>query len=68
MDLIYEAYGAGLSNENRHPQIVMKELGITYKKSEGVAIRDAWFFYDCSNVPEKLPEFIEQVFDRKPSI
>ena len=68
MNLIYEAYGAALANENRHPQIVMKELGITYEKSEGVAIRDAWFFYGCSNIPEKLPDFINQVFYRKASV
>ena len=42
--------------EIRHPQTVMKELGITYEAAEPYPIADCWIFYNCSNVPEVLPE------------
>lgn len=52
---------AGLScNENRHPQKVMKELGITYQISVPQSISDSWEFWNCQNVPDELPKYIEE--------
>lgn len=49
------AYNLGFKE---HPQIIMRNLGIEYLKSEGVPIGDCWIFYDCSNVANELPEFL----------
>jgi hypothetical protein len=42
-----------------HAQEVMKELGIEYKSAEAFTIGDCWVFYDCTNVPDKLPKCID---------
>ena len=44
--------------ESKHPQVMMKELGITYKYCEPAPIVDCWRFYFCENIPEKLPEYL----------
>lgn len=41
-----------------HPQKSMRELGITYSKAVPQSIADQWWFYDCENIPEKLPPFL----------
>ena len=45
-------------NENRHPQAVMKELGITYQHSVPQSISDSWEFWNCENVPSELPKYL----------
>ena len=57
-DLMSAAFG---DNENRHAQIVMKELGITYQHSTPQSIADQWWFWNCENIPDKLPLFIEEL-------
>lgn len=47
--------------ENRHPQIVMKELGITYQHSTPQSMGDQWWFWNCENLPEELPEFLTEL-------
>jgi len=51
--------------ELRHAQEVMAELGITYQHSTPQSLGDCWWFWNCENIPEKLPKFIT-VFDRDP--
>jgi hypothetical protein len=53
----YRETGLGC-NENRHAQKVMKELGITYQHATPQTIGDQWWFWNCENIPEKLPSFI----------
>lgn len=48
-------------NENRHAQIVMKELGITYQHSTPQTLGDQWWFWNCENVPAELPEYINEL-------
>jgi len=43
----------------RHAQVVMKELGITYQHSTPQSIGDQFWFWNCENIPEKLPDYIE---------
>ena len=43
----------------KHAQVLMKELGITYKHSTPQSIGDCWWFWDCKNVPEILPDYLE---------
>lgn len=47
-------------NEKRHPQEVIKALGIEYDRAECFATSDHWVFYNCRNVPEELPAFISR--------
>jgi hypothetical protein len=42
-----------------HPQKIMKELGITYKYGIPQSLGDQWWFWDCENVPEQLPEYLK---------
>lgn len=39
-----------------HPQEYMKELGITYQHATPQSIGDQWWFWNCENVPNVLPE------------
>ncbi len=57
--LKYDVTLAGLScGEIRHPEVVMKVLGINYKQSVPHSIADVWIFEDCLNVPETLPDYL----------
>ena len=51
--------------ETRHPQIVMKNLGITYQYSTPQSIADQWWFWNCKNIPDKLPSYLT-FLDRNP--
>lgn len=42
-----------------HPQKVMQELGITYQHSTPQSIADQWWFWNCENLPNELPPFLE---------
>lgn len=42
-----------------HPQKVMKELGITYQHATPQSMGDQWWFWNCENIPEPLPDFLE---------
>lgn len=44
--------------ERKHPQIVMKELGIAYQHATPQSIGDQWWFWNCENVPKDMPEYI----------
>lgn len=51
--------------KQEHPQKVMKKLGITYQHATPQSIGDQWWFWNCENIPEPLPNFLE-VADLKP--
>jgi hypothetical protein len=38
----------------------MKELGITYQHATPVILGDQWWFWNCENIPEPLPPFLEE--------
>ena len=59
--LLYWCYGASLAGVKKHPQQVMKDLGITYKHSTPQSMADQWQFWNCGNIPDELPEFIEEL-------
>lgn len=44
--------------EMRHAQVVMKELGITYQHSTPQSMGDQFWFWNCENIPKKLPKYI----------
>jgi hypothetical protein len=52
----YEKYGI-----NKHPQIVINDLGITYAEAIPQSIADGWEFIGCVNVPEVLPKYLRVI-------
>lgn len=61
MNLTYDMIGAYCAGEIRHPQTVMKEMGITYKISTPQSIADSWWFWNCENIPQNIPNFIKEL-------
>ena len=47
------------SGAKNHPQQVMKELGITYQHATPQTMGDQWWFWNCENMPEELPPYLE---------
>lgn len=45
----------------KHPQTIMKELGITYQKSTPQSIADQWWFWNCENIPPVLPDYLTEM-------
>lgn len=48
-------------NEMRHPQTVMKELGITYQHATPQSIGDCWWFWNCRGMPAELPKYLSEL-------
>lgn len=43
---------------DEHPEVIMKKLGITYQHATPQSIADQWWFWNCENVPNPLPEYL----------
>jgi len=39
-----------------HPRQTMNRLGITYQHATPQSMGDQWWFWNCENVPEPLPQ------------
>jgi hypothetical protein len=52
------AYDAGIKV---HPQVAMKELGITYQWATPQSIGDQWWFWNCKNVPQDMPDYLKDL-------
>lgn len=57
----YDMIGAYHSGANEHPQKVMKNLGIRYEKAVPNMMGDCWDFLNVSNIPDKLPAYLEEL-------
>lgn len=57
MKLIYDMLSVDCPD--KHPQLVVKDLGITYDRCECWSIRDVWVFYGCLANTESLPSYIK---------
>lgn len=53
--------GAYYAGNSKHGQLIMKELGISYEKCISQPIADQWMFFNCKNIPEKLPDYITEI-------
>jgi hypothetical protein len=42
-----------------NPEKVMEGLGITYQHATPQSIADQWWFWNCENIPEQLPDYIK---------
>lgn len=49
----YSCRRAHDSGETRHPQEVMKALGVEYEKAVPQSVADQWWFLHCSHIPPK---------------
>lgn len=47
--------------ENRYAPEVMHELGITYQHSTPQSLGDQFWFWNCENVPDKLPKYLTEL-------
>lgn len=47
--------------EWKHPQSIVRDLGIVYKSCRSNTIPSNWVFYDVepSSVPKELPDYID---------
>lgn len=41
-----------------HPQKIMKDLGIEYQHATPQSLYEQWWFWNCENIPEPLPEYL----------
>ncbi len=65
INLRYSLITAFLQGEKRHPIDYIKDEGMVYKTAEAYSIGDCCIFFDCSNIPDPLPKFLEKVeFDK----
>lgn len=44
---------------NEHPQQTMERFGITYQHATPQTMGDQWWFWNCENIPDPLPEHID---------
>ena len=51
--------------KNEHPEDTMKRFGITYQQATPQSVASQWIFWNCENIPNPLPEFID-VWDKNP--
>lgn len=49
--------GDSFSAENAHPQNIMKKYGITYTHCTPQSMGNQWWFWNCENIPDNLPDF-----------
>lgn len=42
-----------------HPQVVMRQLGIDYQMATPQSLGDQWWFWNCTNLPNPLPDYLE---------
>lgn len=57
----YDLIGASLAGEPRHPQQVVKDLGLKIVYGEPVPIADCWMFRFAEPFNLELPSYIEYV-------
>lgn len=50
---------------NKHPELVMKRLGIIYQYATPQSMGDQWWFWNCENIPTQLPEYLSELNDVK---
>ena len=58
VNIKYDLLIAAKHGINKYPKIVIKELGITYKRYISFPIIESFQFHDCCNIPVELPEYI----------
>jgi len=44
-----------------HPETIMERLGINWEVSMPKYIWDEWWFWNCTNIPDDLPDYITKL-------
>lgn len=57
--LRYDCMGAAYAGESRHPQQVIRELGITHELAIPQSMGDQWWLFNCEH--GELPVFITEM-------
>ena len=57
--LRYDCMGAAYAGEDRQPQEVMREIGITYERAIPKSMGDQWWLFNCDY--GDLPDFITEM-------
>ena len=45
--------------ESRHPQEVLRSLGIEWDEAIPQSLFDCWIFKGCINVPDNIPSYLK---------
>jgi hypothetical protein len=61
VNLRYSLRKADDAGVKKHPQIVMRELGITYQIATPQSIADQWWFWNCAGMPDPLPPYLTEL-------
>ena len=61
MNLRYCCRTVHKSGETGHPQQMMDNLGIEYQHATPQSMGDQWWFWNCTNVPDPLPDFLSEL-------
>lgn len=57
----YCLYTASVVGETAHAQKVMQRFKIKYSHSTPQSISDQWWFWNCENLPEHLPDYLTEL-------
>jgi hypothetical protein len=55
---LYALHIFGKDQAKNHPENIMLSLGIQYSHSTPQSMGEMWQFWNCKNIPDKLPEYI----------
>ena len=58
LNLRYDLIDAFHSDIKIHPQKEMERLGIEYIHATPQTLGDCWWFWNCKNIPDPLPEYL----------
>lgn len=47
-------------NIKEHPVTVVENLGITYQHRTPQSMSSEWWFWNCENIPVKLPDYLRE--------
>ena len=62
MHLRYDLMTAGIDcGINDHPQKMMQKLGVAYQHATPQSMGDQWWFWNCENIPDNLPEYLTRL-------
>lgn len=61
MHLKFDMIAAYKKGIKEHPQEAMTLLGIKYQHATPQSLGDCWWFWNCKNIPEPLPEYLSDL-------
>lgn len=65
--LMFSEHAAEKAGIKGCPRQVLKDLGITFSHSTRQTLYDQYWFWNCRNIPEKLPDYLRR-FNPSPEV